>query len=127
MWTEPSKSRSRPARMRISVDLPQPDGPISAPVSPSSSAKERSAMTGTLCPEAVRKDFFATRASSRARPPTGDVTFKGLDQERFDDEHDRGEGQRIGEQERDVEQLERDIDFKSDAVRPAHELDHQYD
>ncbi len=66
--------------MRISVDLPQPDGPISAPVSPSSSAKERSAMTGTLWPDAVRKDFFATRASSRARSPTGDMTFKGLHQ-----------------------------------------------
>ena len=45
--------------MRISVDLPQPDGPISAPVSPSSSANERLAMTGTLCPEAVRKDFLS--------------------------------------------------------------------
>jgi hypothetical protein len=28
----------------------------------------------------VRKDFPATRASSRARSPTGDTTFKGLDQ-----------------------------------------------
>ena len=34
--------------MRISVDLPQPDGPISAPVSPSPSENERLAMTGTL-------------------------------------------------------------------------------
>src|SRR3984957_13028557 len=99
MWTEPSKLRSRPARMRSSVDLPQPDGPISAPVSPSSSANERLAMTGTLCPEAVRKDFSATRASSRAGSPTGDVTFKGLHRKRFDDEHDRREGQRIGKQE----------------------------
>src|SRR5271154_515871 len=97
MWTEPSKSRSSPARMRINVDLPQPDGPISAPVSPSPSAKERSAMTGTLCPEAVRKDFRATRASSRARSPTGDITFKGLHHKHFDDEHDRRERQRIGE------------------------------
>src|SRR5262245_990548 len=114
IMTAPSKLRSSPARLRISDDLPQPDAQISAPVSPSSSAKESPRMTGTRCPEAVRKDFFATRASSRARPPTGDVTFKGLDQERFDDEHDRGEGQRIGEQERDVEQLERDIDFEPD-------------
>src|SRR6202042_2140987 len=127
MWTEPSKSRSRPARMRISVDLPQPDGPISAPVSPSSSANERLAMTGALCPEAVRKDFFATRASSRARSPTGDVTFKGLHRKRFDDEHDRREGQRISEQQGDVEQLESCIDFEPDAVRPAHEFNHQHD
>src|SRR5579871_4051203 len=112
VWREPSKSRSMPARMRMSVDLPQPDGPISAPVSPCSSAKERSARTGTLFPEAARKDFFATRASSRARSPTGDVTFKGLHHECFDDQHNRGEGQRIGEQQRDVEQLERDIDFE---------------
>src|SRR6185437_4227342 len=95
MWTAPSKLRSRPARMRISVDLPQPDGPISAPVSPSSSANERSARTGTLCPDAERKDLLATRASSRARSPTGDMTFKGLHRKRFDGEHDRREGQGI--------------------------------
>src|SRR5271165_324087 len=125
--TEPSKLRSSPARMRIRVDLPQPEGPISAPVSPSSSAKERSAMTSTLWPAAVQTVFLATRASSRARSPTGDVTFKGLHQERFDDEHDRGEGQRIREQQRDVEQLERDIDFETHSVRPTHQLDDQHD
>src|SRR4029077_16896607 len=106
MRTEPSKSRSRPARMRISVDLPQPDGPISAPVSPSSSTNERSARTGTPCPDAVRKDLLATRASSRARSPTRDMTFKGLHRECFDDEHDRREWEGVGEQQRDVEQLE---------------------
>src|SRR5580700_5527017 len=125
MWTEPTKLRSRPARMRISVDLPQPDGPINAPVSPSSSAKESGPRTGTLRPEAVRKDFFSTRASSRARSPTGDMTFKGLDHERFDDEHDGSEGQRVGEQQGHVEQLKRDIDFEPHAVRPPHELDHE--
>ena len=103
MWTEPSKLRSSPARMRISVDLPQPDGPINAPVSPSSSANERLAMTGTLCPAAVRKVFSATRASSRTRSPTGDVTFKGLHRERFDDEHDGSEGQSVGQQQGHVE------------------------
>src|ERR1700722_986293 len=126
-WTEPSKSRSRPARMRISVDLPQPDGPISAPVSPSLSTNDRSAMTGTFCPDALRKDFLATRASSRARSPTRDMTFKGLHRECFDEKHDRGEGQGVREQERDVEQLEGCIDFEPHAVRPAHQLDHQYD
>src|SRR5277367_326499 len=123
-WTDPSKLRSRPARMRISVDLPQPEGPISAPVSPSSSANERLAITGTLCPDAVRKDLLATRASSRTRSPTGDVTFKGLHRKRFDDEHDRCERQGIGEQERDVEQLEGGIDLEPHAVRPAHQFDH---
>src|SRR6202789_1654087 len=103
--------------MRISVDLPQPEGPISAPVSPCWSANERSAMTGALCPDAVRKDFLATRASSRAESPTRDMTFKGLHRECFDDEHDRSEGQGIGEQERDVEQLEGGIDLESHAVR----------
>src|ERR1700735_2307676 len=102
-WTEPSKSRSRPARMRISVDLTQPDGPSIAPVSPSWSTTDRSAMTGTFCPDALRKDFRATRASSRARSPTRDMTFKGLHRECFDNEHDRREGERIGEEERDVE------------------------
>src|SRR5580700_5957123 len=127
MWTEPSKLRSRPARMRSSVDLPQPDGPINAPVSPSSSANERSAMTGASCPEAVRKDFSATRASSRTRSPPGDMTFKGLHRKRFDDEHDRREGQRISEQQRDVEQLESRIDFEPHAVWSAHQLDHKHD
>src|SRR5580693_7713885 len=117
MRTEPSKSRSRPAIIRISVDLPQPDGPISAPVSPSSSTNDRSAITGTLWPDAVRKDFLATRASSRAGSPTRDMTFKGLHRECFDDEHDRSEGQGVGEQERDVEQLEGCIDLEPNAVR----------
>ena len=72
MWTEPSKSRSRPARMRISVDLPQPDGPISAPVSPSSSAKERSAMNRNALtgrgPEGLSRDArFKPRAVASAR------------------------------------------------------------
>src|SRR3984957_19840833 len=125
--TTPSKLRSRPARIRISVDLPQPDGPISAPVSPSSRANERLARTGTLCPDALRKDLLATRASSRAGSPTRDMTFKGLHRECFDDEHDRSEGQGVGEQERDVEQLEGGIDFEPHAVGPAHQLDHQHD
>src|SRR6202042_1539675 len=94
---------------------------------PSLSANERWARTGTLCPDAVRKDFLATRASSRAGSPTRDMTFKGLHRECFDDEHDRCEWQSVGEQERDVEQLEGGIDFEPHAVRPAHQLDHQYD
>src|ERR1700722_9979389 len=125
--TEPSKLRSRPARMRISVDLPQPDGPISAPVSPFSRPNERLARTGTLCPDAVRKDLLATRASSRAGSPTRDMTFKGLHQECFDSEHDRSEGQGVGEHERDVEQLEGGIDFEPHPVWPAHEFNHEND
>src|ERR1700733_13782893 len=113
--------------MRIKVDLPQPEGPISAPVSPFSSANERLARAGTLCPDAARKDLLATRASSRARSPTRDMTFKGLHRERFDNEHDRREGERIGEEERDVEQLKSGIDFEPHAVRPAHEFDYQHD
>ena len=34
-WTEPSETSSRPAIIRSSVDLPQPDGPTSTMNSPS--------------------------------------------------------------------------------------------
>ena len=100
--------------MRSSVDLPQPDGPINAPVSPSSSANERSAIAGTLCPEAVRKDFSATRASSRTRSPPGDMTFKGLHRKRVSMMSMMAvKGKRVSEQQRDVEQLESCIGFRT--------------
>ena len=70
-------------------------------------------------PRGGPEGFFATRASSRARSPTRDMTFKRLHQEGFDEEHDCREGQGVGEQQRDVEQLESGIDFEPDAVRPA--------
>jgi hypothetical protein len=81
--------------------------------------RERKGKFGDNPNAPVRKDFPATRASSRTWPPAGDMTFKGLDHACSDDQHDRREGQRIGEEQRDVEQLKRDIDFEPPAIRPA--------
>ena len=73
------------------------------------------------------------RTFARCRPqaglgtPAGDMSFKRLHQEGFDRQHDGDEGQSIGEDARDVEQLERDPDLEADAVRPAEQLDDQHD
>ena len=40
---------------------------------------------------------------------------------------DQDEGERVGEDQRDIEQLEIDLDLKADAVAPAEQLDHQDD
>lgn len=58
-------------------------------------------MTSTLWHAVMRTVFLATRASTRSRSPTGRMTFKGLRQDRFGDEYERGDGQRMGEQQRD--------------------------
>jgi hypothetical protein len=44
------------------------------------------------------------------------VSFKRLHQEGFDAEHQRDEGQSIGEQELHVEELERHVDLEADAA-----------
>src|SRR6516162_11213257 len=112
--TAPSYRSSSPAMIRMSVDLPQPDGPISAPISPASRRKARSEMTSTVRPDAAPRRFRATWTSSGAGPPAGDSAFKGLHHESFDHQHHDSEGQRVGEQERNVEQLERFADLKTD-------------
>src|ERR1700761_3809670 len=113
--------------MRISVDLPQPEGPISAAVSPSRSVNERSRMISTSPPAAARALFRATWTSSCAGAPARDMTFEGLDEEALDGEHQRGEGERVGEQGRDIKQLKGRADLEPDAVRPSEQLDDQHD
>ena len=54
--------------------------------------------------------------SSRLRTPAGDMSFKRLHQKRFDCQHDGDEGESIGQDAGDVEQLERDADLEADAV-----------
>ena len=63
-WTEPEKSSSSPATIRIGVDLPQPEGPISAAVSPGRSENAKSAMIrrSRLAP----RGRFCGRRSPRA-------------------------------------------------------------
>src|ERR1700741_623461 len=123
----PSKSASRPATMRSIVVLPQPDGPTKAPTSPWPSAKATSRSTSARSPEADRNAFRTMRTSSRSESPTGRASFKGLHQEGFDRQHHGGEAQRIGEDSCHIEQLERNTDLESDAVRPSQQFDHEDD
>ena len=55
------------------------------------------------------------------------MSFKRLHQECFDSEHDGDERQSIGQDSRDVEQLEGNADLKTHAVRPAQQFDDQHD
>jgi hypothetical protein len=47
------------------------------------------------------------------------MSFKRLHQKGFDREHHHSKGQSIGQDARDVEQLERGADFKTDSVGTA--------
>src|ERR1700730_17024709 len=114
--------------MRRSVVLPHPAGPTSAATSPFSSVKLSSPNTCRLSPEAARKNFCLMQTSSRLDSgrlgtPAGDMSFKRLHQECFDHQHDGDEGKRIGQEARDVEQLERDPDFEPDPVGTAEPLE----
>src|SRR5215204_6731134 len=105
--------------IRSIVVLPQPDGPTSAPTSPRLSAITTSRSTSRRSPAAVRYAFRRMLTSSRPKPPAGCASFKGLHQKDLDRQYDRYEGERIGEDACDVEQLEGDANLESDAVRPA--------
>src|ERR1700694_3526214 len=113
--------------MRNSVVLPQPDGPTSAATSPLSRANASSPNTCRLSPEAARKNFCLMQTSSRPGAPAGDMSFKRLHQECFDHQHDGDEGEGIGQEARDVEQLERDPDFEPDPVGTAEQFDDEHD
>src|SRR5262249_60276898 len=123
--TPPSKSRSRPATIRSSVVLPHPDGPTSAATSPLRRLNTSSPSTSSFPPEAARKDFCLMLTSSRPRAPAGDISFKRLHQKGFDCQHDGDEGESIGQDAGDVEQLKRDPDLEADTVRPPYEFPKQ--
>src|SRR5262245_56638294 len=125
--TLPSKSRSSPATMRSSVVLPQPDGPTSAATSPPARLKPSSPSTLSCPPDAARKDFCLMLTSSRLWAPAGDVSFKRLDQKRFDCQHDGDAGASIGQDAGGGEQRERDPDLEADAVGPSQALHDQHD
>jgi hypothetical protein len=55
------------------------------------------------------------------------MSFKRLHHECFNRQHDRDEGQSISEDARDVEQLKRHADLKSNAVGPTEEFDDEHD
>src|SRR5208283_317137 len=125
--TLPEKSASKPAMMRKSVVLPHPEGPTSAPASPRATAKRKSAMTFVFRPSAPKNSFEAMSTSSSILSPARDAPLEGLHDKGFDAEHQRHEGQRIGEQHEHVEELEGRIDLEADPVRAAQELDDQHD
>src|SRR5687767_1180872 len=117
--------------IRSSVVLPQPDGPTSAPTSPLPSENARPPMTSSLPPLEAANDlclmstssrFTSGRLmsggliSSRLGAPAGDMSFKWLHQEGFDHQHHGGEGEGVGQDLGDVEQLERRADLEADAV-----------
>src|SRR5262249_13464617 len=125
--TLPSKSRSSPATIRSSVVFPHPEGPTSAATSPLRRLNTSSPSTWSFPPEAARKDFCLMLTSSRPRAPAGDMSFKRLHQKRFDCQHDGDEGESIGQDAADVEQLKGDPDLETDTVRPPEQFDNEHD
>src|SRR5215468_4953992 len=125
--TWPSKSRSRPATIRSSVVFPHPDGPTSAATSPLRRLNTSSPSTWSFPPEAARKDFCLMLTSSRPRAPAGDMSFKRLHPKRFDCQHDGDEGESIGQDAGDVEQLKGDPDLETDTVRPPEQFDNEHE
>jgi hypothetical protein len=59
----PLSAWARPAMMRSSVDLPEPDLPSRATISPSASAKSTPSSTVRGLPSGLRKDFDTPRRS----------------------------------------------------------------
>src|SRR5262245_36229855 len=113
--------------MRSVVLLPQPEGPSRQANSPCRTSKERPRSAAIETPSADLNVFSAMSTLSGTAAPTGCMSFKGLHHKEFDEEHDRYEGERVGEDAGNVEELEEGVDLEADAVRAAEQLDHQHD
>src|SRR5580692_6485255 len=113
--------------MRSRVVLPQPDGPTSAATAPAGRANFSPRSTSSRPPDAARYDLLSMLTSSWAGPPAGDMSFNRLHQECFDRQHDDDEGNSIGEDAGDVEQLEGGADLEADPVRPPQQFHDQDD
>src|ERR1700737_3159711 len=109
------------------VLLPQPDGPTNTPTSPAPRLKASSPSASCCSPAALVNTFRAILTSSCTGPPLRYAGFKRLHQHGFNDEDHRGEGERISQQARDVEQLESDADLETDAVRASEQFGNQDD
>src|SRR5437660_961368 len=123
----PSWISISPAIARSNVVLAQPEGPVSAAISRGSSEKPILPRIWRGAPEACGSDKLSTATSSRPESPACDMSLKGLYQEGFDRQHHDDEGNRIGQQQTNVEKLERDADLEANAVRAAHQLDDEHD
>ena len=71
MPTSPVKRWSRPATMRRSVVLPQPDGPIRTVMLCGTTSSTRSRMATSLVPSALTCVLSSTRISNRLVTPAG--------------------------------------------------------
>src|ERR1700744_4158923 len=89
------------------------------------SAKSR--ITSRRAPEAVRKALRLIVTSSGFRSPAGNMSLERLYNKCLDPKHEGDEGQRVGQQQFQVETLESRIDLEADAVRAAESLDDEDD
>src|SRR5918995_4545480 len=126
--TSPLKSGSSPATRLSSVLLPQPDGPNSAMKPFGGTSSVRSSMTslGGASPTAGKR-LCRTLIRRRSAAPAADMALERQQDRPFDDLDDRDEGDRVGEDGGDVEQLEIQADLKADAARAAEQLGDQHD
>src|SRR5918994_5898904 len=126
--TSPRKSGSRPATRFRSVLLPQPDGPNSAmkPFGGTSSVRFSITSLGGASPTAGKR-LCRILIRRRSAAPAADMALERQQDGPFDDLDDRDEGDRVGENAGDVEQLEMQPDLKADAARAAKQLGDQHD
>src|SRR5262245_64061684 len=91
--TAPENRSSRPATMRNSVVLPQPDGPIKTVMLSGATSSTKSRTATSLVPSALTCVLSSMRISNRLVTPAGGMSFNGLHQEIFDCQHDGDEGE----------------------------------
>src|SRR5262245_7668294 len=127
MPTVPAKRSSRPATMRNSVVLPQPDGPIKTVMLSGATSSTKSRTATSLVPSALTCVFSATRISNRLVTPAGRMSFNGLHQEIFDCQHDGDKGKGVTEDRRHVEELKIEVKLEAHAVRSSEQLHHEND
>src|SRR5437773_5862304 len=106
MRTVPPSIRSRPARHRSSVVLPQPDGPSRTMNSPSRMSRSTS-FSATVFPKVLRTDSKATLAISSAprSPQVEEIAAHEEDEEERRDDEEEAAGESEVER-RDVERAE---------------------
>src|SRR5438552_4250362 len=106
MRTAPPSMRSRPARQRSSVVLPQPDGPSRTMNSPSRMSRSTS-LRATVFPKVLRTDSKATLAISSAprSPQVEEIAAHEEDEEERRDDEEEAAGESEVER-RDVERAE---------------------
>src|SRR5215212_8978344 len=66
-------------------------------------------------------------AAPESSPPTIQGDFPGLHKPELDNLHHRREGQRVGEDRRDIEELKGGVEFEAYPVRATNQFDHKHD